>query len=321
MRGEIYILLPAVVIDILIGDPHSLIHPVVIIGSLISFLEKKLRIFAKTPHGEMMAGILLGFAVIFITYTATLGIIIFTSLINIYLGIVVNICLFSTTIAIKGLSREGITIYKYLQEGNLYQARRQVGRIVGRDTERMDTVQVMRAAVESLAENTSDGIIAPLFFFFLGGTPLAMTYKAVNTMDSMLGHKNKEYIYFGRAAALFDDLVNYIPARLTGFVFFLAAFLTGYDYQRVLAVMKRDAGKHPSPNAGYPEAAVAGALGIRLGGLNYYQGEGNFRPYLGDSLRKISIRDIKNTVYLLYWNTGLTILLFVLLKMILKFFL
>ncbi len=316
MTGEIYIIIPAVIIDILIGDPEFLLHPVIIIGFLVSWLETGSRTIVRTSHGEIVAGIIVVCLVILCTYIVTWGIIKLLMMINFYLGLLVNIWLFSTTIAIKGLSQEGFKIYNYLKKRNIYEARQQVSRIVGRETDNMDASDVIRAAVESIAENTSDGIIAPLFFFFIGGTPLAMTYKAVNTMDSMLGHKNKKYLNFGRAAARFDDIVNYIPARITALMFCLAALLNGYDYKNSFNIIKRDAGKHPSVNAGYPEAAVAGALGIRLGGINHYHGKADFRAYMGDEVKKIDKKDIKKAVYLLYWNTGLVILIFILLSLL-----
>jgi len=179
--------------------------------------------------------------------------------------------------------------------------------IVGRDTGRMDAEEITRATVETVAENTVDGITAPLFYAFLGGAPLAMAYRAVNTLDSMVGYKNDCYLYFGRAAARFDDFVNYLPARLTGMLLVIAAFILRLNARRVWTVVRRDAPGHPSPNSGIPEAAVAGALGVRLGGWNSYQGSLSFRPYLGEAIVPLQADHIRQVVRVMYVTAALAL--------------
>ena len=196
-----------------------------------------------------------------------------------------------------------------LKDGELSEARRKVGWIVGRDTEKLSAPEASRAAIETVAENTVDGIISPLFFYLVGGLPLAVLYRAANTMDSMLGYKNAKYLYFGRVAARLDDVLNYIPARVTGALFVLAAFLLHFDGRRAWRILRRDAAKHPSPNGGHAEAPVAGALGIRLGGKNYYFGEPHFRAYMGEATRDIEADDIQKTVRLMYTVTVLFLLI------------
>lgn len=182
-------------------------------------------------------------------------------------------------------------------------ARIKVGQIVGRDTKHLDSPEVTRATVETIAENTVDGIISPLFFFALGGLPLAVVYRAANTLDSMIGYKNDRYLYFGRVAARVDDVLNYIPARLTGLLLIAVAAILGYDAKQAWAIMRRDAKKHPSPNGGYAEATVAGALGIRLGGHNRYFGKDTFREYMGDAGRELEPIHIKQTIRLMYGSS------------------
>jgi adenosylcobinamide-phosphate synthase len=182
-------------------------------------------------------------------------------------------------------------------------ARIEVSKVVGRDTACMGREDIIRAVIETLAENTSDGIIAPIFYYSLGGLPLAMAYKAINTLDSMIGYNNTKYKYFGRTAARLDDIANFFPARITGFGFCLATLFIGYGWKNCLKTMYRDARKHPSWNAGYPEAAVAGAMGIRLGGLNYYNGKKSFRAYMGEKKHKLITNNIDTIVKLIYLNT------------------
>ena len=184
-------------------------------------------------------------------------------------------------------------------------ARRRVGWIVGRETAQLDAGEISRATVETIAENTTDGIIAPLFFFAIGGMPLAVLYRAANTMDSMLGYKNEKYLYFGRAAARLDDVLSYIPARITGLLFVVSAGFLGFDVRHALAVMRRDAAKHPSPNGGYAEASMAGALHIRLGGFNTYFGKKTFRAYMGDAIEQLAPHHIMESIRMMYTATVL----------------
>jgi len=311
-----YILAGGIILDLVIGDPDFIPHPVVIIGKMISFLEERLNNNSKTKMNEILRGSILTTIIVLVSYFSTFFILKMVYDLNQFLGIIITVYLFSTTIAIKGLAEAGNGIYQALISGDLELARQKTAMIVGRDTENISKSDIIRATVETIAENTSDGIIAPLFFFFLGGVPMAMTYKAVNTMDSMLGHKNNKYLYFGRPSAKLDDLVNYIPARITAYIFWFIALLPNYDSKKAWKIIKRDAQKHPSPNAGYPEAAAAGALSIRLGGINYYQGKKEFRAYLGDDLSPEDIKEIKKMIKLMYYSTAFFIIIMIILNMI-----
>ncbi|MFP4016467.1 MAG: adenosylcobinamide-phosphate synthase CbiB [Halanaerobiaceae bacterium] len=298
-----YLLIAAIIIDLLIGDPRIIPHPVVIMGKLISELDRFFNLYTDSEIAKKIAGSLLVFIVVSFTYIITVIIIEIGFMINYYIGLTIYIWLLAATIAINGLKSAGLGIYKALKNRDIDTSRKMVGMIVGRDTEDMKIKEIVRAAVETIAENTSDGIIAPIFFYIIGGVPLAMTYKAVNTLDSMLGYKNERYKDFGWAAARLDDIANYIPARLTGIGFCIAALLVpGTGTKQAWKIMFRDAGSHPSWNAGYPEAAVAGAMGVRLGGLNYYQGKASFRAYMGDKKRELISDDIKCVTKLMFLN-------------------
>lgn len=312
---SIYLLITALLIDLIISDPAFIPHPVVLIGKLINFLEKGLRREGLSPTVEKMLGILLVLIVTAAAYLFTLLIIRGSSALNYYLGRITELLLLSSCLALKGLVDSGQGVYSALKEGDLAAARKRVNQIVGRDCSNADRENVIRAALESLAENTSDGILAPMFFYLLGGVPLAVVYKAVNTLDSMLGYKNEKYINFGWAAARLDDLANYLPARITAISFITAAFVFSYDFRAAFKIMRRDASSHPSPNAGYPEAAAAGALSLRFGGYNYYHGQEHFRCYLGDKLKNFENSDIQRMKKLIY----LSVLIFTAASAVLQF--
>lgn len=303
---KIYVfLLGAVVLDLILGDPRWLVHPVVIIGRLISWLESRLRNNGAEKKTAKASGLLLVGIVLVGTYLSTRLIVAGGYFIHPLIGHLLYLWLVQTTLAIKGLTRSGRVINRFLEQGQLKSARAAVDMIVGRDCDQLSEEGVIRATVETLAENTSDGIIAPLFYYLIGGLPLAMVYKAVNTLDSMLGYKNEKYQYFGWASARLDDLANFIPARLTGLFLSISAVFVGLNCSQAVKIMLRDAGKHPSLNAGFPEAAVAGALGVRLGGANFYQGEYNFRDYLGDASTVLSNDDINQVISMIYWSVFL----------------
>ena len=217
----------------------------------------------------------------------------------------VSAFLLSFTISPKSLAKAGREIYVLLARDDLAGARKRVGWIVGRDTEELDESEVARATVETIAENTVDGVIAPLFFFVIGGVPLAFLYRAANTMDSMIGYKNEKYLYFGKAAAKLDDVLNYIPARITAVLFIVSAWLLGFDSRNAMRMMQRDAAKHPSPNGGYAEATVAGALHIRLGGINSYFGKKSFRAYMGEAIERTAPKHIMESIRMMYTATVL----------------
>lgn len=301
----IFIACGALLIDSVIGDPKSKMHPVVLIGNLIGRLEKALRRETQSAAAQIAAGGLLAALVLCAVYFAADWIVRFALHYGDLSYGAVSALLLAFTISPRALAEAGIEIRDHLQSGDLANARKKVGWIVGRDTERLDEPELARATVETIAENIVDGIISPLFYFFIGGAPLAALYRAVNTMDSMLGYKNERYLYFGRAAARTDDVFNYIPARVTALVLIAAAFLLRADYQRSARVVLRDAKKHPSPNSGYAESAVAGALGVRLGGLNYYFGVASMRAYMGDPNRALAPGHITKTIHLMYAATVL----------------
>lgn len=294
----------AYLIDIIVGDPQKFTHPVVLIGKLISFLEGFLRRKEDSRLKQIIKGFILVGLVIAVVYLSTFLLIKGLNFINRYLGLLAGIWLLSTTIASKSLATAGREIYQLISQDNLLEARKKVGWIVGRDTHELNSSEITRATIETIAENIVDGIIAPLFFGWLGGAPLAMTYRAINTMDSMLGYKNEKYLFFGKASARIDDVANFIPARITAvLILVLSILIPGYDAKNSFQALISDAKKHPSPNSGWPEAAVAGALKIKLGGLNYYGGIPSFRATMGPGLRNFEISDINKTIFLMY-GTG-----------------
>lgn len=301
--------LAAYLLDLLIGDPGKIPHPVVIIGKGIDVAEKWLRRRVAPLIGLKAAGVILTCLIVSLTYGIMWVIAAGAARINVWLGLAVSIWFISTTLAVRGLGDAAMEIFSLLREGNIVEARRKVGWIVGRDTGHLDEGEITRATVETVAENIVDGIISPLCFAFIGGAPLAMAYKAVNTLDSMVGYKNDKYREFGWASARFDDLCNYIPARLTGFLLLLTFGLLGKPVGQVLRVIRRDAPRHPSPNSGIPEAAVAGALGIRLGGVNFYGGVESFRAHMGDPRVALGMEHIRNTVRIMRVTSGLTVVL------------
>ncbi len=294
----------AFLLDSLIGDPEWMPHPIRCIGKYISRLEGLLRRHARSPAGEKLSG---GVLVAVVVGTAYIAAYLFTQAVCSAFGdlAVLNVApasdmviatAGSLTIALRGLRESAGDVLAELRRSDIDSARGRLRHIVGRDTEGLDSEGVLRATVETLAENLSDGVIAPLFYFAVGGLPLAMAYKAVNTMDSMLGYKNERYIDFGYAAARLDDLANYIPARLTAWIIIFSAALLSFAARKVspsraLGIMLRDGRKHSSPNAGLPEAAMAGALGIRLGGPSSYGGVVIEKPFIGDGGAGIGLDD------------------------------
>lgn len=294
----------AFLFDALIGDPRSKFHPVVLIGNLISFLEKILRHDEDGYIKKICKGGILVSLVLLISYGAGVLILILASLTKSFtVKIFVEAIVLSFMISPRSLAEAARELYYLLTVGNLAQARYKVGWIVGRDTNYLNEGEIVRATVETVSENTVDGIISPLFYFAVGGLPLAVAYRAVNTMDSMLGYKNEKYLYFGRVAAQLDDVANFIPARITAILFIVAALILKLDYKNAFDMMKRDAHKHPSPNGGYAEATVAGALNIQLGGINSYFGVPHFRAYMGDPNEILEPAHILGAIRLMYTAT------------------
>lgn len=294
----------AFLFDALIGDPRSKFHPVVLIGKLISFLEKILRRDEDGYIKKICKGGILVSLVLLISYGAGVLILILASLTKSFtVKIFIEAIVLSFMISPRSLAEAGRELYYLLTVGNLARARYKVGWIVGRDTNYLNEGEIVRATVETVSENTVDGIISPLFYFAVGGLPLAIAYRAVNTMDSMLGYKNEKYFYFGRVAARLDDVANFIPARITAILFIVAALVLNLDYKNAFNMMKRDAHKHPSPNGGYAEATVAGALNIQLGGINSYFGVPHFRAYMGDPNEILESAHILGAIRLMYTAT------------------
>lgn len=300
----------AFLLDLLVGDPPSLPHPVRIMGAYISSFEKHVRRLAKSEFGTRLAGMLLLVTTVSLAYLLPWYALRLASRINPYLYHSINVILMYTCIAARCLSKEAQGIYDALQHRDLVKGRKLLSMIVGRDTDSLDASGITRGAVETVAENTSDGVIAPLFYMFLGGAPLAMAYKAVNTLDSMVGYKNDRYLHFGWASARFDDIANYVPARLTGLLLVLASIVLGLDFKQSFHMLIRDSRNHSSPNSGFPEAAVAGALGVQLGGTNHYFGKPVYKPTIGELLRPLNKDDIKNTVRLMYTAAILALIMF-----------
>jgi len=298
----------AFIIDLLIGDPAFMPHPVQIIGRAISWLEKILRPRVSTPGSQRWSGCLLAAVIPGTVYAIVFGLCFLAGRIHSVLGLLVSVWLISTTISARGLREVGCSVYRHLVNGELEPARRVVDGIVGRDTVDINEQEMVRATVETIAENIVDGVIAPIFFAFIGGAPLAMAYRAINTLDSMVGYKNERYIDFGRASARLDDVANFIPARITGLLIIIAALMLRYSPVNAAKAMLRDSDKHPSPNSGIPEAGVAGALGVRLGGTNYYEGIPSVRPFMGRPLRALGYADIKHAIKFVYLTGALAVL-------------
>ena len=308
------ILLAAVggfLLDLLLGDPAWMPHPVVLMGRCIAALEKLLRrAFPRTPAGERWAGRALAAALPLGTLAFTGGCLWLCGQIHPALELALSTLWCWQALAARGLAWESTRVYEALTGGTLVEARQAVGRIVGRDTGELTGAGVARAAVETVAENFSDGVIAPLIFMAIGGAPLGMFYKAANTMDSMVGYKNDKYLYFGRAAAKWDDVLNFIPARVAGVLMCLGGTAAGYDGKNAWRVFKRDRKKHKSPNSAHTEAACAGALQLRLAGPSNYFGKRVEKPYIGDDQRPIEPLDILRSGRILYATAFFALLLF-----------
>lgn len=302
-------------LDFIFGDPVWLYHPVRVIGNFISFGEKTLRkIFRKTPGGELAAGAVLWFLTAGLSFLIPFAVLAGAQMLHPVLRFLIESFWCYQILAARCLVNESGKVYDRLKENDLPGARKAVSMIVGRDTENLTVEGVTKAAVETVAENTSDGVTAPLLFLILGGAPLGFLYKAVNTMDSMLGYKNERYLYFGRFPARMDDVFNYIPSRITALFMIAAAFLTGMDGKNAWKIYLRDRRKHASPNAAQTEAVCAGALRVRLAGDAVYFGRLYKKEYLGDSLRPIEDEDIRRAGRLMYVTAVLMLIIFGVLK-------
>ena len=309
MCYHIFAFIAGFVLDLLIGDPHFIPHPVRLIGSLISFCDKRLNCDAGYNISEKKLnlikykrGMLLAFTVIFATSSISVIIIVAAYSINLYAGVIAEAVMTWQILATKCLRVESMRVYDALRTDGVDAGRRAVSMIVGRDTSVLDAAGVTRAAVETIAENTSDGVIAPMLYTAIGGPVLGFVYKAVNTMDSMLGYKNDKYMYFGRFAARLDDVVNFIPARISAYLMIAAAFIGGrqFDGKNAYRIFKRDRFNHASPNSAQTESVCAGALRVQLAGDAVYFGKLVKKKYIGDGLREIEYEDIKRANRLMY---------------------
>jgi adenosylcobinamide-phosphate synthase len=311
------IILLAVIIDLILGDPRWMPHPVIGIGKAIRYGEQIIRKLTITPKGLKIGGLFLTIIVVGGTYFLFWGLLYLAFKINIILGTGLSVFWMSQSLAINSLYKHAINVAVPLSKGDLDKARNALAMIVGRDTENLGEAEIARGVIETVAENTVDGITSPLIYGFIGGPPLAMAYKAVNTLDSMIGYMDERYIDLGWAAARLDDIVNYIPARLTGIIYLLIAPFTAGGIKGVWNIIRRDASNHPSPNGGIPESAVAGALEIQLGGVNYYRGVASNRALMGDAKRPLEIKHIYHSLYImvsvsfLVVGIGMTIYVFV----------
>lgn len=308
-QNRLTILILAVLLDLLIGDPRVPYHPVALVGRMISRWERLLYREDAPAWRQRLAGVCFALVnVLLVVFIVCLGLRALEKIPALYLA--GSVFLLWSTITVRSLDRAGREIFAFLKEGDLARARFHLGLIVGRDTANLDEGEITRATVETVAENVSDGIIAPLFYFLIGGVPLACAYRVINTLDSMVGYKNERYLNFGWFSARLDDLANYLPARLTALLLLGSALIRGFNWRHAVLVILRDGRKHPSPNSGYPEAAVAGALGVRLGGTNYYQGVPSRRPYLGDPCNPLERAHIKAALDLMHWAVVLFLAVF-----------
>ena len=300
----------AYVLDLIFGDPQNIIHPVQVIGKMISSGEKFLlgENSSLSRKYKFFAGMILNITVISLTYGITY--LIHRTSENSIIFTVAEIYLMYTVFSINSLAREGNRVYNILKEGNIERARKDLSYLVSRDTETMDEKMIIRSTMETISENTVDGIVAPMMYMFLGGLPLSMTYKAINTFDSMVGYKNEKYMDFGKFSAKLDDVANFIPARITGILIVIASMILGYDYKNSLKIFIRDRKNHSSPNSGHAEAGVAGALGVQFGGKVSYFGKEVDKPVIGDKTKDFELEDIKKNIKIMYAASFLSLVMF-----------
>lgn len=311
MFGSLGALVVGYIVDLILGDPHGMWHPICFIGNMISFFEKGLRrIFPKTKRGELLAGVFLVILVLFCSAAIPAVLLYICFRIHWVLGFVLECYMCYTILATKSLKTESMKVYRALDEEGVEAGRKAVSMIVGRDTQSLSETGVIKAAVETIAENTSDGVIAPMIFMAIGGPVLGYFYKAANTMDSMVGYKNEKYLYFGRAAAKFDDVMNYLPSRIAAWMMLAATPLAGLDAREGRRIFKRDRRKHASPNSAQTESVMAGALHVQLAGPAWYFGERHEKPTIGDDIRPVEMEDIVRANRLLYGTSAVSLVIF-----------
>ena len=314
---SLYALLTGAVLDLIVGAPPWLPHPVVLMGKLISALEKLIRrLFPKTKRGENIAGGVLWVLVSLVSFLVPAALLMLCYHFSKWLGFGIESIMCWQCLAARSLCRESMNVKKALDTGDIDASRRAVSMIVGRDTAVLDEKGVARAAVETVAENTSDGVIAPLLFLAIGGGPLGMLYKAVNTMDSMLGYVEEPYKDFGLVPAKLDDVFNYIPARLSALTMLLAGGVSGFDMKNGFRIFRRDRYKHASPNSAQTESVMAGLLRLRLAGDAYYHGVLHKKEFIGDQLREIETKDIKRANVIMFVTAFISMILFLGLRLL-----
>lgn len=291
-------LILAFLLDLIIGDPYSMPHPIRMIGNLISALEKKIRV--KFSENLRKGGAILSLIVVTVSTAIPLLLLIFFYKINLLLGAVIEGVMCFFLIAAKCLCQESMKVCRAAENGDIEAARKAVSMIVGRDTECLDKSGIIKAAVETVAENTSDGVTAPIMYMGIGGAPLGFFYKAINTLDSMIGYKNEKYADIGRFAAKLDDVMNFFPSRTTALIMVFISPILGLNPRNAFRIWRRDRRKHASPNSAQTESACAGALGIRLAGDAYYFGELYKKEFIGDELRRIECNDIRRANRLMF---------------------
>ena len=299
------------ILDLIFGDPHWLPHPICLIGNLIGFIERNLRPRLEPNKGALLlGGALMVIIVLVISFVVPMAILLAAGMVSPWLAFALETLMCYQIFATKCLRDESMKVYTALHNHDLADARVKLSWIVGRDTQNLDEEEITKGAVETVAENTADGIIAPMFYMFLGGVPLAFLYKGINTMDSMVGYKNDKFLYFGRCAAKLDDLANLLPARITGLVMIGAAFVLGLDGKNAWKIFWRDRYNHLSPNSAMTESVTAGALNIQLGGDHFYCGKLVHKDTIGDDIRPVCPEDIVKTNRLLYMTAVLCLVLF-----------
>lgn len=311
MKYRSFALIAGFILDLIFGDPRWLYHPICLVGNGIAFLEKRIRrLFPKSQKGELAGGVLEVLLVCPMCFAVPFLLLHFLYEAVPMAGFLLETFLCYQLLATKSLKTESMKVYDKLKNGTLEEARYAVSMIVGRDTKELTEEGVVKATVETVAENASDGVIAPMIYMALGGAPLMFLYKGINTMDSMLGYKNEKYLYFGRCAAKLDDVANYIPARISGVLMAAAAFFVKLDGKNAFKIYRRDKRNHASPNSAQTESAMAGALRVQLAGDAWYFGKLYKKPTIGDAIRSVETEDIRRANGLLYGTSILGVIVF-----------
>jgi adenosylcobinamide-phosphate synthase len=292
-----FLILSSFILDLIFGDPPLIFtHPIVCIGKIISFFEK----FFYTFKNKKLSGIFFTCFILFLVIVFSKILIFIFSFFNTNINFLLCAVLGSFTISLRSLHFETLKVYNALKKHDILKAKNELSFLVSRDTEELRENDIIRSVIETISENINDGIIAPLFYFSIAGIVGAFVYKAVNTLDSMIGYKNEKYFYFGWFSAKLDDILNFVPARITGILIVIASFLLQYNFKKSFKIMLRDKDKTDSPNSGYPEAAVAGALNIQLGGPTPYFGVWYDKPYIGEKMENLNLKHIEKSYRLMY---------------------